>query len=86
MLPCSEACERNKEPILTVLREAFAGVRQALGIGSGTGQHAVWFASHLAHLREREPAGSPLADVSTVHRARGLSVFERGAEGRGGAG
>ena len=46
----SEACERNREPILAVLREAFAEparVRTVLEIGSGTGQHAVYFAEHL---------------------------------------
>lgn len=48
--PFSEACERNREPILAVLREAFAHVRQVLEIGSGTGQHAVYFARHLPHL------------------------------------
>jgi hypothetical protein len=50
MLPVSEACERNKGPILEVLREAFAGRGQALEIGSGTGQHAVHFAANLPHL------------------------------------
>jgi cyclopropane fatty-acyl-phospholipid synthase-like methyltransferase len=50
MLPSSEACERNKGPILNVLRGAFADRRQVLEIGSGTGQHAVHFAAHLAHL------------------------------------
>lgn len=48
--PFSEACERNKEPILGVLREVFAGTREVLEIGSGTGQHAVHFAAHLPHL------------------------------------
>jgi hypothetical protein len=43
MLPFSEACERNKQPILAVLRAAFAGKSQVLEIGSGTGQHAVHF-------------------------------------------
>lgn len=51
MLPFSEACERNKEPILAVLRDAFATRRQVLEIGSGTGQHAVHFAQHLPHLQ-----------------------------------
>jgi cyclopropane fatty-acyl-phospholipid synthase-like methyltransferase len=50
MLPFSEACERNKAPILDVLRSAFADRRQVLEIGSGTGQHAVHFAAHLGHL------------------------------------
>jgi len=51
MLAHSEACERNKEPILAVLRSAFADVSRILEIGSGTGQHAVHFARHLPHLR-----------------------------------
>ena len=50
MLPCSEACERNKEPILAVLREVFAATNTVLEIGSGTGQHAVYFARNLPHL------------------------------------
>jgi cyclopropane fatty-acyl-phospholipid synthase-like methyltransferase len=47
-LPHSEACERNKGPILEVLRR-WIGSEQGtlLEIGSGTGQHAVHFARHL---------------------------------------
>ena len=50
MLPFSEACERNKEPILAVLREAFADRRRVVEIGAGTGQHAVHFSRHLPHV------------------------------------
>jgi SAM-dependent methyltransferase len=49
-LPYSEACERNRAPILAVLVHAFADVRRVLEIGSGTGQHAAAFAAALPHL------------------------------------
>jgi cyclopropane fatty-acyl-phospholipid synthase-like methyltransferase len=45
--PFSEASERNKAPILQVLRERFGSSRQVLEIGSGTGQHAVFFAAAM---------------------------------------
>jgi cyclopropane fatty-acyl-phospholipid synthase-like methyltransferase len=48
--PFAPASERNRDPILAVLRERFAGVRRVLEIGSGTGQHAVHFAAALPHL------------------------------------
>jgi SAM-dependent methyltransferase len=50
MLPFSAACERNKDPILEVLRRSFADRAHVLEIGSGTGQHAVYFARALSHL------------------------------------
>jgi SAM-dependent methyltransferase len=46
----SEACERNKGPILEILAGALAHSRKVLEIGSGTGQHATHFAAHLPHL------------------------------------
>jgi len=46
----SDACERNREPILKILKRAFADRRAVLEIGSGTGQHAAYFAAELAHL------------------------------------
>jgi cyclopropane fatty-acyl-phospholipid synthase-like methyltransferase len=49
-LPFSPACERNREPILAVLRGCLAESARVLEIGGGTGQHAEHFASHLPHL------------------------------------
>lgn len=48
--PYSAACERNREPILAVLREHFADRKKVLEIGSGTGQHAVHFAAAMPQL------------------------------------
>lgn len=48
--PFSQACENNKRPILDVIGPAFASVRHVLEIGSGTGQHAVFFAQEMPHL------------------------------------
>jgi SAM-dependent methyltransferase len=51
VLPLSEACERNKGPILEVLTGLLAGHAKVLEIGSGTGQHAMHFARNLPHIR-----------------------------------
>lgn len=48
--PESPACERNRDPILAVLRTLLADRRHLLEIGSGTGQHAVYFAAALPSL------------------------------------
>jgi len=48
--PFAPSSERNREPILAVLRERFADRRRVLEIGSGTGQHAVHFAAALPQL------------------------------------
>ncbi|MBB1383359.1 DUF938 domain-containing protein, partial [Shewanella sp. SR41-2] len=50
-LPFSQACENNKQPILTLLAKWFVNRQHVLEIGSGTGQHSVYFAENLAHAR-----------------------------------
>jgi len=48
--PRAPSCERNRAPILAVLREHFADRRRVLEVGSGTGEHAVHFAAALPQL------------------------------------
>ncbi len=48
--PHSPSCDRNREPILAVLQDHFMDRARVLEIGSGTGQHAVYFARALPHL------------------------------------
>lgn len=71
--PWSEACERNRAPILAVLRGAFAGATQVLEIGSGTGQHAVFFAAALPQL-VWQPSDRPehLAGIAAWRDEAGL--------------
>jgi SAM-dependent methyltransferase len=48
--PFSPSCERNRDPILDVLRRHLGGARRVLEVGSGTGQHAVHFAAAMPWL------------------------------------
>ncbi|MDQ3040216.1 MAG: class I SAM-dependent methyltransferase [Pseudomonadota bacterium] len=48
--PFSPSCERNRDPILAVLRRYLGDARHVLEIGSGTGQHAVHFAAAMPWL------------------------------------
>ncbi len=49
--PFAESCEQNKWPILEVLQAEFGDIETVFEIGSGTGQHAVFFSQQLPHLR-----------------------------------
>jgi len=49
-LPFSQACENNQAAIFEVLKTALAHSRRLLEIGSGTGQHSVYFAPRLPQL------------------------------------
>ena len=66
MKPYSESCDQNRAPILEVLRIELEGRRLLLEIGSGTGQHAVYFAPEFPQLLWQT---SDMADMHTGIRA-----------------
>jgi len=48
--PFSESAESNKDSILKIISKIFTDETCVLEIGSGTGQHAVYFTEQLPHL------------------------------------
>jgi SAM-dependent methyltransferase len=80
-VPFSAACERNKGPILEVLRTWLPSPARVLEIGSGTGQHGVHFCAELAGLRwqlsERPPC---LEDLRLSLEQLGLAMPAPGSE------
>ncbi|MBT5263726.1 MAG: DUF938 domain-containing protein [Rhodospirillaceae bacterium] len=60
------AAGRNREPLLAILRQVLPVDGTVLEIGSGTGQHAAWFAPELSPRRwlPTDPAESALASIA----------------------
>ena len=48
--PYSESCDQNRDPILSIIQPLLTPFKRVLEIGSGTGQHAVFFAKKMPHL------------------------------------
>ena len=48
--PFSQACENNKQAILNVLKKHLTKSQAVLEVGSGTGQHAVYFSGQLPNI------------------------------------
>lgn len=72
--PFSEYAARNTGPILEILRREFRECTEVLEIGSGTGQHAVAFATQLPHLRWQT------SDLDQNHASIRAWIIEAGAE------
>ena len=51
MKPFSESCEQNKDVILDTIKPILLPCKSVLEIGSGTGQHAVFFVQQMPHLQ-----------------------------------
>lgn len=77
-LPTSAAAERNKDPILEVLRAALPPEGRVLEIASGTGQHVCHFAAALPGLRWQptEPDEASRAAIDLRVRESGLANIE----------
>lgn len=61
--PYSESCDQNKEAILDVIAPLLACASSVLEIGSGTGQHAVYFAENMPHLKWHTSDCEPYLDA-----------------------
>lgn len=77
-LPTSAAAQRNKDPILEVLRAVLPPEGRVLEIASGTGQHVCHFAAALPGLRWQptEPDEASRAAIDLRVRESGLANIE----------
>ncbi|MEM6597442.1 MAG: DUF938 domain-containing protein [Cyanobacteria bacterium P01_C01_bin.69] len=67
----ASATERNREPILAVLRQVLPDSGTVLEIASGTGEHATFLAPRLSHLYWQPSE----ADESRLNSIRAWSAF-----------
>ena len=73
-LPFSAAAERNKEPILAVLRRVLPATGAVLEIASGTGQHLCYFAQALPDIRWQPTEPDDASREAIAIRARDAGV------------
>lgn len=85
--PFSQSCENNKQPILEIIQTFFLESTTVWEIGSGTGQHACYFAKNLPHLiwqatdREQNLDGINSwieeAELDNLFKAQALNVVDK---------
>lgn len=85
-LPYSQACDNNKAAILEKLRAHLIRPGKLLEIGSGTGQHAIYFANALPHIEwQTSDLGINHAGINAwidqfgtanIHRPIALDIYE----------
>jgi ubiquinone/menaquinone biosynthesis C-methylase UbiE len=74
--PFSQACANNRQPILECIKTVFTEPATILEIGTGTGQHAVYFAAEQQAAIAENAARKILLDkrlytfVLLAHRER----------------
>lgn len=72
--PFASACEENKEVILAAIKPYLRG--EVLEIGSGTGQHAVYFAAEIPDLIwQTSDRADYLAGIETWIESSGLNCL-----------
>lgn len=71
----SSAAQRNRDPILAVLRGLLAEAELVLEVASGAGEHAVHFARHMPGLRWQpsDPSPEARALIRSLAAAEGLA-------------
>ncbi|WP_457666936.1 DUF938 domain-containing protein [Thiolapillus sp.] len=81
MKPYAESCDQNRDPILDVLRPLLASCSTVLEIGSGTGQHAVYFSRHMPHLHwQPSDRGENMPGIHLWREEAGLANLEAPVE------
>ena len=78
-LAYSTAADRNKQPILDVLRRLLPEQGSALEIASGTGQHVAWFAATLPGWTWQPSDATPdtFADIESRAAQQNLANVHR---------
>ena len=69
------ATERNRDPILALLRRVLPTAGTVLEIASGTGEHAIYFSRHLPHLtwQPTDPDAAARASIVAWSAEAGLA-------------